>query len=81
VRVKKDDKFVLVGIYPGYWKTSGYSWLLGPEYFGELYHEACYLESLVKHESKRNNRAEEFSKKSQQTKEEQPSPGRRRLVR
>jgi len=53
LRVRKDDRFVLVGSYPSWWKKSSFSLLCGLEYFGELYHEACYMESSEKQESER----------------------------
>jgi hypothetical protein len=47
LRVQKDERFVLVGIYPGWWKKSKFARLYdGPEYFGDLYHDACYLKSI-----------------------------------
>jgi hypothetical protein len=50
---EKGDRFVLVGSYPRKLKRMGYHDLFdGPEYFGELYHEACYLESVGEQESK-----------------------------
>jgi hypothetical protein len=53
--IKKGDKFILVGIYPSYWGKEVSKWGLlkpiGPDKFGEIYHEACY--SLQNQESKR----------------------------
>lgn len=52
--IKKNDRFVLVGSYPGKFKRFGYhDWFDGPDYFGELYHEACYLKS-IEQKSKQN---------------------------
>jgi len=50
LKLRKGDRFVVVGDYPSWWKNRGFSRLLdGPEYFGELYHEVCYLESVGKY--------------------------------
>jgi hypothetical protein len=57
--IRKGDRFILVGSYPGKLKKfSYYNWWDGPEYFGELYHEACYLRSLRKQEMKQKKKDE-----------------------
>jgi hypothetical protein len=54
LRVKKDDRFVLVGFYPSLWKKSDFAFRFytGLDCFGELYHETCYLESQVSSENR-----------------------------
>lgn len=45
--IKKGEKFVLVGTYPNYWgkqvSVGGLLNPIGPDKFGDIYHEACYL--------------------------------------
>jgi hypothetical protein len=54
--IKKNDRFILVGFYPGKWRRMGYHYLFdGPKYFGELYHEPCYMESVEKQEQNKRN--------------------------
>jgi hypothetical protein len=51
--IGKGERFILVGIYPSKWhKMNYYDWLDGPEYFGELYHEVCYMKLSANQESK-----------------------------
>jgi hypothetical protein len=52
LEIKEGDRFVLVGLYPSKLHKMGYNgWFDGPEYFGDLYHEDCYLKSYVKKEA------------------------------
>jgi predicted nucleic acid-binding Zn-ribbon protein len=52
--IQKGERFVLVGIYPSKFKKFTYhDWFDGPEYFREVYHEACYLKHLANQESKK----------------------------
>ena len=52
---KGPDRFIVVGYYPSWWKKSSFTVFDGPEYFGELYHEARYLESIGKLQTKHKN--------------------------
>lgn len=82
-KIKKGEMFVSVGAYPSWWTIWGARWV-GPGYFGEIYHEACYLELLKKRDLReKEQKPEAPSEKSPQSKEEQLSsqPARKRLVR
>jgi hypothetical protein len=57
LQVKKNDRFILVGFYPVWWKRMNYPASRGLDYFGELYHEACYLESVERQKSKQKEDA------------------------
>jgi hypothetical protein len=51
LKLRRGDEFVVVGEFPSRLKKWSYSYLLdGPEYFGDLNHEACYLESFGKYQ-------------------------------
>jgi len=52
LRIKKDDRFVLVGFYPGFVEKMFFGVAAGLDFFGDLYHEACYRKSIEKQESK-----------------------------
>ena len=83
IKIKKGERFVSVGDYPSWWKMAG-ARTAGPGYFGEVYHEACYLELLKKGDLREGKeKSDVVSEKSPQSKEEQPSnqSARRRLVR
>jgi hypothetical protein len=59
LELKEGDRFVLVGFYPRKLKKMGYHDLFdGPEYFGDLYHENCYLKSFGNHESSKKEGVE-----------------------
>lgn len=53
--IKKDMRFVLVGFYPRFVDKMFFGWIDGLDYYGELYHEACYLESIKNEESKQKS--------------------------
>ena len=44
--IRKGERFILVGTYPSHWnkQVSAFPLLkpVGPEDYGEMYHEACY---------------------------------------
>ena len=52
LRIRKGDKFGLVGFYPGFVDKMFFGWSDGLDYYGDLYHEACYRKSIEKQESK-----------------------------
>ena len=53
LKLNKNDRFVLVGFYPDWLIKSGFPRFFGDlEYFGELYHETCYLEPIERREPK-----------------------------
>jgi len=58
--ITKGDNFVVFGTYPGVWKSLFRARLTGagalPEDFGEIYHPACYLESLKEKKRKTKKR-------------------------
>jgi hypothetical protein len=55
LKIRKDNRFIVVGYYPSWWKKFSFTVFDGPEYFGELYHEACYLESIGKSETRQKD--------------------------
>lgn len=82
MEIEKGERFVSVGSYPSWWRILG-ARTVGPSYFGKIYHEACYLESLRKQGLKQKERGLEESSEPRRPKEEESSieSSRKRLIR
>jgi hypothetical protein len=77
--IKKDDRFICAGDYPSWWKIFSASHV-NPGFFGQIYHESCYLNMPSKQaQDEKENAIQASPRKTEEPSEEKPST--KRMVR